>query len=67
MSYWVEENELFGRSARLVAEVLKGRKPAEIPVEPATKFELVLNRPTAKALGLTLPQAFLDNVDATVE
>ena len=67
MSYWVSEHELFASSARLVAEVLKGKKPADIPVEPATKFELVLNRPTAKALGLTLPQAFLDRVDATVE
>ena len=67
MSYGANEVELFVRSAEYVDKILKGRKPADLPVEQATKIELVINLKTAKALGLDVPAALLALADGVIE
>jgi putative tryptophan/tyrosine transport system substrate-binding protein len=67
MSYAANFSDLFRRTAGLVDKILRGVKPAEIPVEQPTKFDLVVNLNTAKALGLTIPETFLARADEVIE
>jgi ABC transporter substrate binding protein len=67
MSYGPNYTDLFRRAADYVDKILHGAKPAEIPVEQPTKFALVVNLTTAKALGLTIPQQFLLLADEVIE
>jgi putative ABC transport system substrate-binding protein len=67
MSYAANFPDLFRRAADYVDKILRGAKPGEIPVEQATKFDLVINLTTAKALGLTIPESFLVRADEVIE
>ena len=67
MSYGANFLDLYRRTAELVDKVLRGSKPADIPVEQPTKFDLIINLTTAKALGLKIPPTLLARADEVIE
>src|SRR6516165_4120382 len=67
ISYGPDEIDHYRRAADYVDRIFKGEKPAELPVQAPTKYDLVINRKTAKALGLTIPSAVLARADEVIE
>ena len=67
MSYGVDAIDQFRRAAEYVSRILRGAKPADLPVQAPTKFELVINLGTAKALGLVIPGVLLAGAEQVIE
>ena len=67
MSYGSDQTEMFMGAASYVDQILKGSKPAEMPVQMPTKFNFIINLKTAEAIGLTIPPAMLARADRVIE
>ena len=67
LGYGVTLLDMWRRAGYFVDKILKGTKPGDILIEQATRFELVINRKTAKAIGVTFPQSLLERVDKVIE
>jgi putative ABC transport system substrate-binding protein len=67
ISYWFDGVDLFAQAASYVDRILKGASPADLPVQQPTKYSLIINLKTAKALGLTVPPSMLDLADEVIE
>jgi putative ABC transport system substrate-binding protein len=67
LSYWYDPVDLYAQAASHIDRILKGARPADLPVQYPTKYLLVINLQTAKALGLTMPQSILARADEVIE
>jgi len=67
MSYWYDAVELHAEAASYIDRILKGATPADLPVQQATKYSLIINLKTARALGLTVPPSMLQLADEVIE
>jgi putative ABC transport system substrate-binding protein len=67
MTYWFDIVDVFVQAASYIDRILNGASPADLPVQQPTKYSLIINLKTAKALGLTVPAAMLDLADEVIE
>lgn len=67
MSYWADQSEQYRRVASYVDRVLRGARPADLPIEQPGKYELLINLRTAKSLGLTIPSSLLQRADRLIQ